>query len=155
MSATAVGDAKRKYARLTPTEWVQARAEWETGEAPLEELALRYGVSRRALQIHFKKHGSEKGSKAKAIAQEVREAVFSAFGSDREERVRLGREARALEFGNAQRIERLIMAQLSEAECGGAAAFRSGAVIKAISLATQALERAQNMKCRALVLSPD
>jgi len=95
-------------------EWVQVRAEWEIGEASLEELSHKHGVSRRALQMHFKKHGCEKGSQSKIVAQEVKEAVFAEFGADREERVRLGREARATEFDNARRIERLIMAQLGE-----------------------------------------
>ncbi|MCC0003829.1 MAG: hypothetical protein H6872_01280 [Methylobacteriaceae bacterium] len=155
MSSSDSAGKKRKYVRLTSTDWAQVRAEWEVGEASLEELSQKYGVSRRALQIHFRKHSSEKGSQSKVVAREVAEAIFAAFGADRQERVRLGREARATEFDNARRLERLIMTQLEEAEAGGSAAFRSSAVMKAISLATQALERTQNMKWRALGLGPD
>jgi hypothetical protein len=60
--------SKRKYRRLTPAEWAEARALWESGETVLQELSVRFGVTERALQAHFKKHSTLKGSKAKELA---------------------------------------------------------------------------------------
>jgi hypothetical protein len=59
---------KRKYKRLAAAEWAEARGLWETGEATLEELSLRFGITERALQAHFRKHSTIKGSKAKEVA---------------------------------------------------------------------------------------
>ena len=143
---------KRRYKRLPASAWACARAEWETGETTLEGLAVKYGVSRRALQAHFRKASSAKGSKAKEIAKEVAAAVFAPLEFDKSERIRLGRETRNADYENALRVERAILAQLDEAEKDGPSAFRASAAIKTLSLAAQALERVQGLKWRALGL---
>lgn len=71
--------AKRTYNRLSPAVWAEIRALWETGEPTLEELALRYSVTTRALQSHFHKNDTKKGAKAMIIAAKVKEAVFADF----------------------------------------------------------------------------
>jgi hypothetical protein len=60
---------------LTPSQWAEIRALWETGETTLNELSERYGVTTRTLQAHFAKQKAVKGSKAKEIAAAVTEAV--------------------------------------------------------------------------------
>ena len=62
---------KRKYARLSPSSWAEVRASWETGEHTLPELSDRYGVSPRAIQVHFAKHDCKKGAKAAEMAAVV------------------------------------------------------------------------------------
>ena len=143
---------KRTYNRLSPAVWAEIRALWETGEPTLEELALRYSVTTRALQSHFHKNGTMKGAKAMIIATEVKEAVFADAFEDRETKIAKGREIRATDFANACKIESLIMAQVEDAQKDPSAAFRASAAIKALSLAAQAVERTTAMKYRALGL---
>jgi hypothetical protein len=144
--------AKRRYNRLSPAVWAEIRALWETGEPTLDELALRYSVTTRALQSHFHKNDTIKGGKAMVIAADVKEAVFADSFEDRETKIAKGREIRATDFANASKIESLIMAQVEEAQKDPSAAFRASAAIKALALAAQALERTTAMKWRSLGL---
>lgn len=144
--------SKRPYKRLTPSVWAEIRALWETGEVTLAELADRYGVRTRTLQAHFDKHGTQKAAKAKEIASAVQAQIYAAAGFDLEARVQLGKEAQASSYGNAVAIERLIMAQLQEAQTSPANAFKAATAIKTLSLAAQALERVNGIKRSALGL---
>jgi hypothetical protein len=142
----------RAYNRLSPAVWAEIRALWETGEPTLDELALRYSITTRALQSHFQKNDTMKGAKAMIIAAEVKEAIFADSFEDRETKIAKGRETRATDFANASKIESLIMAQVDEAQKDPTAAFRASGAIKALALAAQALERTTAMKWRSLGL---
>jgi hypothetical protein len=142
----------RTYNRLSPAVWAEIRTLWETGEPTLDELALRYSITTRALQSHFHKNDTKKGAKAMIIAAEIKEAIFADSFEDREKKITKGRETRATDFANASKIESLIMAQVDEAQKDPTAAFRASGAIKALSLAAQALERTTAMKWRALGL---
>jgi hypothetical protein len=142
----------RAYNRLSPAVWAEIRALWETGEPTLDELALRYSITTRALQSHFHKNDTMKGAKAMIIAAEVKEAIFAETFDDREAKIAKGRETRATDFANACKIESLIMAQVDEAQKDPSAAFRASAAIKALALAAQALERTSAMKWRSVGL---
>lgn len=143
---------KRPYKRLTPSVWAEIRALWETGEVTLAELADRYGVRTRTLQAHFDKHGTIKAAKAKEIASVVQAQIYSAMNFDVETRVQLGKEAQTSAYQNAVAIERLVMAQLEEAQKTPENAFRAATAIKTLSLAAQALERVNGIKRSALGL---
>ena len=145
-------DPKRSYKRLTPSIWAEIRALWETGETTLAELADRYGVRTRTLQAHFAKHGTEKAAKAKELAAVVQAEIYSAMAFDAETRVELGKEAQASAYRNAVTIERLVMAQLEEAQTAPENAFKAATAIKTLSLAAQALERLSGIKKSALGL---
>ncbi len=138
--------SKRKYRRLTPAEWAEARALWESGETVLQELSVRFGVSERALQAHFAKHSTLKGSKAKELAAAVQETVFADIFEDPAAARAKGRQARTAPDQNATKIEGLIMGQLAEAQKDPANAHRALSALRALALATQALERAHSMK---------
>lgn len=144
--------SKRKYRRLTPAEWAEARALWESGETVLQELSVRFGVSERALQAHFAKHSTLKGSKAKELAAAVQETVFADIFEDPAAARAKGRQARTATYENATKIEGLIMGQLAEAQKDPANAHRALSALRALALATQALERAHSMKWASLGL---
>jgi hypothetical protein len=144
--------SKRRYKRMSPTEWAQARAFWETGEITLEELAVRFDVTQRALQAHFRKHSTIKGSKAKELATAVQEAVFADIFEDPVALRAKGRDARSAAFENAGRIERLVMAQVDESLKDPANAYRAASAIRALSLAAQAIERTHKIRWAALGL---
>ena len=137
---------------MTPTEWAEARALWESGEITLEELGVRFAITERALQVHFRKHATLKGSKAKEVAAAVQQAVFADIFEDPAVARAKGREARAAAYENASKIEGLIMAQVTEAQKDPSNAYRASSALRMLALATQALERAHSMKWASLGL---
>ena len=64
--------------RMTPRQWAEAEALWESGEVTLDDLAKRFNKDRSAFVRYFKKHGIVKGSRAAARKEEVKEAVAAA-----------------------------------------------------------------------------
>ncbi|MBB3997863.1 hypothetical protein [Aureimonas pseudogalii] len=142
----------RKYIRLTETEWAECEALWETGDATLAELADQYGVAVRTLQSRFERHGVVKGRAASALAADVRERVNEAMG-DPGDLASRAIDIRELTFANAEKIERLIMAQLATAQTDPGAAYKAGTAIKTLSLAAGALQRLHDLKRSALGLS--
>ncbi|WKZ86332.1 hypothetical protein N5B55_05100 [Ralstonia pickettii] len=73
---------KSKYARLTPKQWAEAEALWESGEVTLDDLAARFGKNRSVFSNHFAKTGITKGSKSEANKRRVAEEVAKAAISD-------------------------------------------------------------------------
>lgn len=68
--------------RLTPRQWAEAEALWESGEVTLIDLATRFKRDKSAFQRYFDKHKIVKGSKAAASKEAVKEAVTSAIVDD-------------------------------------------------------------------------
>jgi hypothetical protein len=128
---------------------------WETGEPTLAELSERYGVSTRTLQVHFEKHGTVKGSKAREIAAAIKEQVFGEMLDDPDLKLKRAKETREAAYRNAVVVENLVMAQLQEAQKDPATAYRAAAAIKSLSLAAATLERTHTLKWSALGLDRD
>jgi hypothetical protein len=121
----------------------------------LVELSEQFGVSTRALQMHFEKHGSVKGAKAAELAAAVKEQVFSDELEDKDLTVRRAKAAREAGYSNAVLVESLIISQLQLAMKDPAHALRAGSVIKMLHLAAGALERLHDLKWRSLGLDRD
>lgn len=146
---------KRKYVRIDQSTWGEIEGIWEAGDATLQELEQRYGVSRRALQSHFAKRGSVKGSQAAQLAAAVKQQVFSENLADPDLITSRAVETRETAYRNAVVVEGLIMAQLDAAQKDPSQALRAAGAIKALSLAAAGLERIHNLKWRALGLDKD
>jgi hypothetical protein len=146
---------KRKYTRLSESEWAEARALWEVGDTSLEELSAHFGISKRALQFHFSKHGLSKGSKAKELAAAVGKEIFRAELTDKEVLVERAKDIKERTFTNAQVIENLVMAQLEQAQKDPSHAFKAGSAMKTLSLAASTLERLYQLKKTAIGLDKD
>lgn len=143
---------RRKYARIDQSTWSEIEAHWETGDATLQELEARYGLSRRALQSHFSKRKLAKGSQAAEIAAVVKEKVFAQSLPDVDETAARAKATRETAYQNAVIVEDLVMAQLAAAQRDPAQALRAASAIKALSLAAAALERVHEIKWKALGL---
>jgi hypothetical protein len=142
----------RKYKRLSATEWAEASALWQTGEVTLGELSARFEVTERALQSHFKKHAIVKGSEAKEVIASVQKEIFADILEDPAVMRAKGREARVAAYENASKIEGLIMAQVAEAQKDPVNAHRASSALRALAIASQALERVHSMKWASLGL---
>jgi hypothetical protein len=143
---------KRRYKRLSSTAWAEITAHWECGSFTLQELSDQFGVTTRALQIHFRKNNIEKGAKAQALNTAVRDEVYSRSLDDSATKVELACEARQRAFVNAGIIESMVMDHLSSARTSPDTAHKHMASIKMLSTAVQALERAHTLKLTALGL---
>lgn len=147
--------SKRKYVRPSESAWAEIEGLWETGDATLQDLEQRYGVSRRALQSHFAKRGSIKGSQAAQLVAAVKQQVFTENLADPDLITSRAVETRETAYRNAVVVEGLIMAQLEAAQRDPSQALRAAGAIKALSLAAAGLERIHSLKWRALGLDKD
>jgi hypothetical protein len=145
----------RKYTRLTPTQWAEVEALWQTGEVTLAELSERFGASERALQHHFKKAGIAKGETAAALAAAVKAEILEAELSDEGLLRQRAKDIQERTYRNAVRIEGLIMGQLAIAEKDPTQALRVSSALKALSLASNSLDRLHGVQQRALGLDRD
>jgi hypothetical protein len=146
---------KRKYRRLSESEWAEARALWEVGDSSLEELSAHFGVSKRTLQFHFSKHGLAKGSKARELTAAVEKEVFRRELTDKDLLVEWARDIKERTYANAQVIENLVMAQLDLAQKDPSQAYKASSAMKILSLAASTLERTHQLKKTALGLDKD
>jgi hypothetical protein len=146
---------KRKYTRLTSTTWAEIEALWQVGEVTLAELSERYGVSPRALQAHFHKHGITKGEKSAALAAAVKEEVLKDELDDTDLTVKRAKDVREAAYTNAVVVESLIMAQLQAAQKDPSQVLKAASAVKMLSLAAAGLERLHDLKWKALGLDRD
>lgn len=150
-----MSDVKRKYVRLTPAIWAEIRALWATGETTLAVLSDKYGVSIRALQMHFDKEGVTKGSQARAVAASVEAKVFEAMLPDEDQTVQRAIDVREAAYRNAILLENMIVARLEVANRDPEATFATASALKAFAVAAQALERLHALKRAALGINDD
>lgn len=73
---------KKTSVRLTPKQWAEAEALWESGEVTLDDLAKKFGKSRATLQRHFRENGIHRGANAEANKAIVKQAVQDAVIDD-------------------------------------------------------------------------
>lgn len=147
-------EERRKYVKLDEQQWAQLEAEYSIGDATLEELSHRHGVSIRAIQYRLKERGISKGSAAPALAPAVSRRSHADNNDvlDLAEKARIVRQDR---FDAADLIERLIVAQLDAAQADPSAAAKMAGTFKALSLAAAALERTSALKNSALGIADD
>ena len=110
IACTAVCDSsptKRRYTRLTESQWAEVRAQWKVGDLSLAELSEAYGVSPRALQLHFAKHGLVKGSEGAAFAAAIEETILRETLPDKDLTARRARDVREAAYANAVVLEGL------------------------------------------------
>lgn len=146
---------KRKYTRVTLSEWAEIEALWQAGEVTLAELSERFGPSPRALQNHFSKASITKGEKAAAMAAAVREEILKEELNDKDLLVQRAKSIRERAFQNANIVEDLIMGQLALAQRDPSQILKAGAALKMLSLAAGSLERLHDLRQRALGLDKD
>lgn len=70
-------DTGTTYRKLTPLEWEEVTTLWESGSVTLDDLVVKFGVSRTALYDGLKRRGSVKGIRAKEYAKRTEDALKS------------------------------------------------------------------------------
>lgn len=148
---SAASPRRRRYTRLTPEQWAEARAAWVTGGVTAKELAQRYGCSLRAVQLHMAQHQAEKGSAMAARAAAVEARILAdALPSEDDMAARI-RQAREGTYADATAIQQLVMRNVQLAQ-DPTTALGAVAALRALDLAAAALGRTQRVRWLALGL---
>ncbi len=118
--------SRRRYRRLAAPEEAQLVSLWEGGALSAEDLACRFGMSRRGIQAALTRLGAVKGRSADEAVIAATQRTLAALPplpSDPAERIHNAREAA---YRDAVRLQQLAMAAAEEAaqELGGVASIR-------------------------------
>lgn len=65
----------KRTKRMTPAEWAEAKALWESGEFTLSQISDKVGASREHLSRKFKEEKIVKGSKSETVTAEAEESI--------------------------------------------------------------------------------
>ncbi len=140
---------KRRYTRLTPERWAEARAAWATGGVTAEDLAARFGCSVRAVQLHMAEHKVAKGSAAAALAAAVEAKVLAEALPSEDDLAHRIRDTREGTYADAVAIQRLVMGNVALAQ-DPRTAMGAVAALRALDLAAAAVGRTQRIRWLAL-----
>lgn len=143
---------KRRYVQLTDDQWSEAESIWTAGDATLQELSDRYGITVRGLQARFNQRGFVKGGAGEPFVLDLNELPEPAREIDLDDVSAAARDLRQRTVANAERIERLMAATLASIEADPSKAQRAASVIKALSLAAGVVERLHAVRHEALGL---
>jgi hypothetical protein len=147
--------ARRAYRRLTPEDSVRACALWASGAATLEEIAAELGVSTRALQLLFKKHGTVKGSEAAATAKTVVEAIIAEEFGSLDDRIGKGKTTLAQSYAMQSQLSEFLGAIFNQIAADPVSAYKHSASIKSLAIAAVTVDRLSRSRLSALGVSID
>lgn len=147
-----VAKAAKPYARLTPRQWAEAEALWESGEASLEQLAKRFGKTQVALSQHFTKKGIVKGSAVSEHARRVKEEVAKASLEDATVLASRIKETKEEHYKMASNLAKLTWAEILQAKQSEAPISTRLANLKALDTAMNVLKKAREERYSVLGL---
>jgi hypothetical protein len=153
--ATAVAAPKTKHARLTPKQWAEAEALWESGEVTLEDLAARFGKHRSAFSAHFKAKGIEKGKKKEEHKAAVKEEVTKAAIDDATVLAARIKETKEEHYKMAAGLAKLSWNEILLAKSEGRAVSTALNNLKALDAAMTVLKKAREERWAVLGLDRD
>ena len=147
--------AESRRTRLTPRQWAEAAALWQSGEVTLEDLENRYGASKETFSRKFSAMGVKKGENAAQHAERVREEITRGAIQDAAliaQRVRRTKEDH-YEWSTA--LGRLIMHEIAKAQREKIPLAAIDPTIKTIKRALEGLQIARAERYAVLGLDKD
>ncbi len=136
---------RRKYVKLSPVQWAEARAAYAAGGVTVEDLAARYGVNVRTLFAHMARHAVTKGCAAAALAGAVETKILNEALLDGDDLGRRICESRDRVYQDAERLQALAMAQVQALQ-DPATALGASAALRSLDLAASILNRIQRAR---------
>lgn len=133
--------AAKPGARMTPKQWAEAEALWESGEVTLEDLAAKFGKHKSNFSRHFDKLSIKRGSKAEAHKRKVADAVTAAAIDEVSVTAARIRETKEDHYKMSAGIGKLIWAEILTAKQGGHPLSVATANLKALDIASSALKK--------------
>lgn len=143
MTTAAAPTGKPKARVLTPKQWAEIEALWESGEVIYEDLVKKYGKSISTYERHFKKHGIVKGAKAAATKKLVEEKM-KAVAVDEAQVIALRiKETKEEHYKMAAALSKLTWQEILKAKQDGAPVAVALNNIKALDAAMNVLSKAR------------
>jgi hypothetical protein len=139
-------------ARLTPKQWAEAEALWESGEVTLEDLAAKFGKHKSNFSRHFDKLSIKRGSKAEAHKREVAKAVTAAAIDEVSVTAARIRETKEDHYKMAAGLGKLVWSEILTAKQGGNPVSVATANLKALDIAATTLKKVREERWAVLGL---
>lgn len=143
---------KPKMTRVTPKQWAEAEALWESGEVTLEDLVNKFGKSLSTFKRHFDKMGVVKGSKKEALKKRVAEEVVKAAIDDATITAARIRETKEEHYKMATGLAKLTWGEILKTKQDGAPVAVATNNLKALDLAMSVLKKAREERWAVLGL---
>jgi hypothetical protein len=147
---TAEATDRRRYRRLLPAQEAELAALWEAGATTADDLAARFGMSRRGVQAALARLGAKKGAAAAAITKAISARILAETVPAHPDLAVRTREAREAAYQNAAELESMAMQAAREAAAGELVA--AAALLRALDLAASVLARTRTVRWAALGL---
>lgn len=141
---------------MTPKQWAEAEALWESGEVTLDELATKFGKHKSNFSRYFAKNGIKHGAKAEEHKKRVSEAVTAASVDDSTILAARIRETKEEHYKMAAGLGKLVWAELLKAKTDHQPMSVATNNLKALDIAATALKKVREERWAILGLDrPD
>lgn len=142
--------------KLTPAQWAEAEALWESGQVTLSDLSRKFGKAEETFSRHFSAAGVQKGAKKGEHAEKVKEEVAKNIVDDAAVLATRIRETKEDHYKMAQAIGKLTWKEIVDAQREGRAVATSLPNLKALNQAMQVLKSVREERWAVLGLdNPD
>lgn len=147
---------KKTKGKLTPRQWAEATALWETGATTLAELSKKFDRHEQSFAQYFRRHGIKKGAKAAKIAQKVEAKVEEQHINDAAIIAARIRETKEEHYKMAAGLAKLTWAEVLKAKQDGVPVGTAINNLKALESAMNVLKKAREERYSVLGLDrPD
>lgn len=151
---TKAAPAKKRL--LTPKQWAEVEALWESGEVRYEDLVAKFGASISTFERHFKKKGVVKGSKAAVTKKRVEEQLAKASVDEATVTAARIKETKEHHYNMAAGLAKLAWNEVLEARKAAAPIATRINNLKAIDAAMSVIKKAREERFSVLGLDrPD
>lgn len=127
--------------RMTPKQWAEAEALWESGEVTLDDLATKFSKHKSNFSRYFDKNGIKRGSKAEAHKKKIAEAVTAAGVDEASVTAARIRETKEEHYKMSMGLAKLVWQEVLTAKTGGLPLATATANLKALDIAATALAK--------------
>lgn len=153
-SEPAVAPAKKRV--LTPKQWAEIEALWESGTVIYADLVKKYGKAQSTFERHFAKKKIVKGAKAEVTKKRVEEKLAVAAVTEATVTAARITETKEQHYRMAQGLASLAWAEVIRAQRDKVPLASITANMKAIDLALSAVKKAREERYAVLGLDrPD
>lgn len=139
------------YTRLTPKQWAEIEALWESGEVTLADLVKRFGKNISTFKAHFKRHGIIRGSRKAA----VKSAVATALEEEASVLAARIKETKEEHYKMASGLAKLAWSEILTAKASGSPVGVAMSNLKALDTAASIFKKVREERYAVLGLNEE
>lgn len=146
---------RKKTVMLSPKQWAEVRALWESGEFTLTMLSERFKVTRATLQRHFALRKVKKGAKSHEHEKKIAEEVAKNAVDDATVIAARIRETKEEHYKMASGLAKLTWNEVLQVKKNGAPMAAATNNLRALDAAMNVLKKAREERFAVLGLDRD